>query len=259
MAAWSCPHCNAVIGDVGTDTVEDRKTKANHTKKCREGLKKAFGWPVPVVGGEFCCPYRYRGCLYSAGFDCISRHCSNHSDRIKTCLLGPGLHDTAESIYADLEKPWLGPALGKFVEETFAEVIKLARNAPRGQPPAPLDLNAGVAHAATELVNCTVTAVNPDRSEDAVSGLVFRMWNAVQGGFEPTSDAQGVARDPRGHPSVPLNGNSGDTHAAVELVNCAVAVVSLDRSEDARYPRCYFAECNPRGGQASPTATCCPG
>jgi hypothetical protein len=48
MAAWSCPHCNAEIGNAGTDTVKDRKTKANHTKKCREGLKKLLDSRFPL-------------------------------------------------------------------------------------------------------------------------------------------------------------------------------------------------------------------
>jgi hypothetical protein len=120
---WECGHCREVIKyQENANKAEQKNARSSHSKGCLLSKKTVKNWPIPVWDQKFCCPYRYRGCLYSAkGIDALHKHCDGNVGMGNRCEVGPNPGDTCEDVYGPTTVDSLSSAeLGQFVEERFA-------------------------------------------------------------------------------------------------------------------------------------------
>jgi len=115
METWTCPHCKEKVPHSQTISSGTKGVRTQHVRSCLEAPKTISHWRVPVWGGEHCCPFRYRGCLFShsGSTQPVRSHMKSPG------CLGPGEGDTDAKIYEDMSPNSTPAEWGQYVEETF--------------------------------------------------------------------------------------------------------------------------------------------
>jgi hypothetical protein len=112
MLEWTCTPCKAQFH---FEESERRKVTGKHCKVCVFRNKTAAdGWPVAAIRGAFCCPFRYRGCLFSGTIDGVHRHCTN-----STKCPGAEIDKTPVDIFGPVVALLSPKALGDYLEAQF--------------------------------------------------------------------------------------------------------------------------------------------
>lgn len=146
-ATWTCSFCEMNISyDATLSRAKFTTLRDTHRKSCIKAPKTIYDWPVPVLENQFCCPFRYRGCLYmNKSVDGVRIHCANKKHKTKCLKERPG--DTAEKIYGSgtIAASWRslsGQDLGLYIEQTF-NPINLVGFCPLSRTSEPHQLDTG--------------------------------------------------------------------------------------------------------------------
>lgn len=116
MATWVCSYCQGRVKHDETIASRIKGVGIKHARSCLKSPKSILKWRVPVWGGEHCCPFRYRGCLFSHP-GCTER-VRKHVGSVECC--GPAKGDTDAKIYENMSLHSTPAEWGQYVQETYS-------------------------------------------------------------------------------------------------------------------------------------------